>query len=311
MDNEQSTHHSRPLERLLLIGHGSPRPEGNAEFLQFAQQLGAHLAVPVQPCFLELAEPSIEEGIRLCAQAGARHIAVLPLLLGPAGHQKNDIPVILNHARAHYPDVRLYYGTHIGAQYQLVEALEQRAAAAVAQSTSGIAKGDTALLLAARGSRDPDSNSEVYKLARLLWEGRDYGWCEVAFQSVTPPNVEQGIERCIRLGARRVVLLPYLLFTGFVRNDIEKKAQAMAGRYPEVEILVAEHLGQHPGVIAAVAQRYRDLAEGTATMTCDVCKYRHRFTGFEDEYAQPQTSHHHHEHEHGHEHEHHGHGHHH
>lgn len=307
MHNKQSTAQTRPLERLLLIGHGSPRPEGNAEFLQFARQLGEHLAVPVQPCFLELAEPSIEEGIRLCVQAGAQHIAVLPLLLGPAGHQKNDIPVILNHARAHHPGVTLYYGTHIGAQYQLVEALEQRAAAAVAQRTTGIASSETALLLAARGSRDPDSNSEVYKLARLLWEGRDYGWCEVAFQSVTPPNVEQGIERCIRLGARRVVVLPYLLFTGFVRNDIAKKAQAMAGRHPEVEILVAEHLGQHAGVIAAVAQRYHDIAEGTATMTCDVCKYRHRFTGFEDEYAQPQTSHHHHGHDghDGHEHGHH------
>ncbi len=306
---------TKPFDRLLLVGHGSPHAAGNAEYIQFSGDLAAQLDLPIQPCFLELAEPSIEEGIRQCIAAGAQHIAVLPLFLGPAGHQKNDVAVLVAQARERYPQVNFAYGTPIGAQYQLLRVLEARAAAAIAGSASTVAPGETALLLAARGSSDPDSNSEVCKLARMLYEGRDYGWVEAAFQKVARPNIEQGIERCVRLGARRVVVLPYLLFTGFVRQDIERQAQAAQATHPDVAILVGAHLFPHDGLIEAVAQRYHDIAAGTAALTCDLCKYRHRMTGFEHDHGKPQTTHHHH-HDHGHGHGHHddhdhGHGHHH
>jgi sirohydrochlorin cobaltochelatase len=301
---------TEPFDRVLLIGHGSPHADGNTEYLQFAHDLGAHLSVTVQPCFLELAEPSIMEGIHLCIAEGARRIAVLPLFLGPAGHQKNDVPVLLTQAREQYPDAEFRYGTPIGAQYQLVRVLEQRAADALTRTTSNAEEQETALLLAGRGSSDPDSNSEVFKLARLLYERHGYGWVEAAFQTVTPPNIMQGIERCVRLGARRVVVLPYLLFTGFVRHDIEQQAQAAQAAHPELEILVGAHLFPHDGLIEAVAQRYQDIAAGTAAMTCDLCKYRHRMTGFERDHGKPQMTHRHrhghghHEHEHDHSHHH-------
>jgi sirohydrochlorin cobaltochelatase len=320
----QKTVSPEPFDRILLIGHGSPHAEGNDEFLQFARQVEDHLGITVQPCFLELAEPSIEEGIRLCVEEGAKRIAVLPLFLGPAGHQKNDVAILVAQAREQYPDIDLRYGTPIGAQYQLVRVLEQRAADVLAHSSSNIAPSPlnaTAVLLAARGSSDPDSNSEVFKLARLLYEGRDYGWVEACFQKVTPPNIVQGIERCIQLGAQRVIVLPYLLFTGFVRNDIVQQAEIARNAHPNVDILVGSCLFPHEGLTEAVAQRYHDIATGTATMTCDLCKYRHRMTGFEHDHGKPQTTHHHHHghghghghhHHHGHEHGHgHGHGHHH
>ncbi len=295
---------SPPFDRILLVGHGSPHAAGNAEYVQFAAALEARLGVPVQPCFLELAEPSILDGIRRCAEAGIQHLAVLPLFLGPAGHQKNDVPALLAHARATSPTLTLRYGTPIGAQYHLVRILAQRATEALARCSASIPPHETALLLAVRGSSDPDSNAEVYKLARMLYEGRDYLTVEVAFQNVAAPTISQGITRCVQLGARRIVVLPYLLFTGFVRHDIEQQAQAAQGDHPAIEILVGDHLFPHPELIEAVSQRYQELVNGRATMTCDLCKYRHRMTGFEHDYGKPQLMHHH---DHGHAHEHHAH----
>jgi sirohydrochlorin cobaltochelatase len=117
---------------------------------------------------------------------------------------------------------------------------------------------------------------------------------EAAFYSLTAPDIATAIERSIRLGARRVVMLPYLLFTGAICRRTGEQAQAMQARYPDVEILVAGHLSTHPEIIEAVKVRYQEVIEGTATMTCDLCKYRHRFAGFEDEYGLPQRSDHHH-----------------
>lgn len=312
--------HPTSFDRLLLVGHGSPQAEGNTEFLQFAVQLSDALKIEVQPCFLELATPTIPEGIRLCVAAGAERIAVVPLFLGAAGHHKNDVPVMLAEARETYPTITLKYGTPIGAHAQIVQILADRAAAALAHRPSSdtpIPLSDTAVLLAARGSSDPDSNAEVAKVARLLYEGRDFATVEIGFQKVAKPTIRDGIDRCVRLGAKRVLVLPYLLFSGFVLDDIATTVHHAQQAYPDVDMLVGTPLFPHDGLVAAVAQRYRELVEGTATMTCDSCKYRHPMAGFEHDLGKPQMSHHHHhdhthhDHTHGHhDHAHHDHAHH-
>lgn len=289
-----TTTQNPPTDALLLIGHGSRDAEAITEYNQFAEKLAGSLALPVYPCFLEFADPPIVDGVRACIEAGARQIVALPLFLGPAGHQKNDVPAILNWAKTQWPEAQFKYGVPLGAQPQIISVLAQRAAEAIAASPTEIPAAETALLLVGRGSRDPDSNSEVYKIARMLWEGRGYGWVETAFYSLTQPDIPTSLERCIRLGARRVVVLPYLLFTGAICLRTGDQARAIQADHPGVEILVAEHLSIHPEIIEAVQYRYQEVVEGTATMTCDLCKYRHRFTGFEDEHGLPQTSDHHH-----------------
>jgi sirohydrochlorin cobaltochelatase len=281
-------------DALLLIGHGSREAEAIAEYNQFAELLSARLKMPVRSCFLEFADPPIADGIRASIEAGAKDIVALPLFLGPAGHQKNDVPTILNWAKQEWPEVRLTYGTPLGAQPQIIEVLAQRAEEALRASQRDIPASDTALLIVGRGSRDPDSNSDLYKIARMLHEGRDYGWVEVCFYALTEPGIEAIIERCARLGAKRIVSLPYLLFTGLIRQRLDRRVLATGDRWPGIEILAGEHLGCHPGVVEAVLYRYEQVLDGTAAMTCDLCKYRHQFTGFEAEFGLPQTSDHHH-----------------
>jgi len=279
-------------EVLLLIGHGSRDDAGIAEYNAFAEALAARLQVPTQPCFLEFAEPPIAEGVRLAIeQHQAQHIVALPLFLGPAGHQKNDVPAVINWARAQWQGVNITYGTPIGAHYGIVAAMEQRISEVLPTAHH---PEETAVLVVGRGSRDPDSNSDVAKMARLLWEGGRYAWVESAFYSLTQPDVATGIQNCIKLGAKRVVVLPYLLFTGRIDKRIIELSAALAAQYPEVEILNAAALGIQDGVLEAVAQRYSEALSGVAAMTCDLCKYRHRMTGFENEFALPQFSDHHH-----------------
>ncbi|MEI7644742.1 MAG: sirohydrochlorin chelatase [Chloroflexales bacterium] len=261
---------------ILLIGHGSPDPAGNAEFLQFAQALERHLGVATQPCFLELAEPTIGAGLDACAAAGAREIVALPLFLGPGRHQKRDVPGLLAEAQLRHPGVIVRYGAPLGPHLRLVDALSDRATETLAQSVAESTDDETALLVIGRGSKDSQSNAELPRLARLLYEKHTYGMVDYAFQSVVAPDVGQAITRCVKLGARRVVLLPYLLFTGFVRHDSIAQARAAQAVYPDIEILIAAPLFPHAGLLAAAAQRYEECSDGMATMTCDLCAYRQR-----------------------------------
>ncbi len=295
-------------DRILLIGHGSRDLEAIAEYRDFAQLLAQELGIPVQPCFLEFADPPIAEGLRLCVEAGARDIVALPLFLGPAGHQKNDVPAILNWAREEWPELTIRYGAPLGPQIPLIQVLAQRAQEALERGAGPVSPQETGLLLVGRGSRDPDSNSDVAKAARLLYEGRGFPWVDFCFYSLATPQVPESLERLLATGLRRVIVLPYLLFTGRIRQRIQEQAQAVQAAHPEAEILVADHLGLHPGVIQAVTQRYQEALEGRAAMSCDLCKYRVQMAGFEAELGLPQFSDHHHGlrgvHGHGHSHDH-------
>lgn len=281
-----------PQDTLLLIGHGSPDPAGNEEFRRFAHMLALRVDAPVTACYLEKAAPDVAAGIQMCVAAGARRVVALPLFLGAAGHQKNDVPVFLNEMRARHPNLEIRYGAPIGPQHAIVQALAERAAEAIATAPSAVSAPETALLVVGRGSSDPDSNSDVSKIARLLLEGRAYGWVQTAFFAVTRPDVTAGIEQCLRLGARRVVVLPYLLFTGEVRRGIEAHARdhelAKKVAHAGAEVVVAQHLANHEGVVSAVAQRYWEAVGGAANMTCDLCKYRNKVEGFESAFGLPQ-----------------------
>src|SRR5205085_3705600 len=76
----------------------------------------------------------------------------------------------------------------------------------------GVAE-DHAVVVVGRGSSDPDANADLCKVARLLWDGRGLAMVEPAFVSLAAPDVAAALERCRRLGAPRIAVVPYLLST--------------------------------------------------------------------------------------------------
>lgn len=279
---------SQSERQILLIGHGSQIEAATHEFNQLAEQLSNYLQMPVNTCFLEFAEPPIIDGIRACVEQGAQEIVALPLFLGPAGHQKNDVPAVINWARREWREVLFLYGIPLGVQYHMVSVLEERLSKIVDADPTLIPE-ETAVIVGGRGSHDPDSNGEVAKLARLLYEGRNFGWVEPAYFSLTGPSIPQMIERCAAMGAKRVIVLPYLLFTGKIYEKMVEQAHE-AGIKVDILVETASYLFPHDGLIQSIAQRYAEAVTGTANMTCDLCKYRNKFTGFENEFGLPQTS---------------------
>ena len=104
-----------------------------------------------------------------------------------------------------------------------------------------------------RGSSDPDANSELFKLARLLWESRRYPWAEVCFIGVTAPSLPEGLARCRALGARRVLVVPYFLFTGVLIPRIHRLVDEFVAAHPGLEARVADYLNGHPRSSACCA----------------------------------------------------------
>ncbi|WP_274578743.1 CbiX/SirB N-terminal domain-containing protein, partial [Streptomyces sp. E5N91] len=113
-----------------------------------------------------------------------------------------------------------------------------------------------------------------------------------------------------RLGARRVVVLPYFLFTGILPDRVRHQTEEWAAAHPETEVRSADVIGPEPELLDLVWERYEEAVGGDLRMNCDSCVYRIALPGFEDKVGLPQQPHFHPDddgdHPHGH---HHGHGH--
>lgn len=114
----------------------------------------------------------------------------------------------------------------------------------------------TALVLVDHGSREAAANEQLETVAALLRERR--GDCQVAIahMELAPPGLAETIESCVKGGALRVIVHPYFLAPGrHSKGDIPRMVQEAIRRHPEVEILVTEPLGVHPGIVETVAER--------------------------------------------------------
>ena len=110
----------------LIIAHGSREKQANEDFLELSKNFRKRSKHPVQPAFLELAQPSIPEGIEKCIAAGAMEIILIPLMLFKGRHVKEHIPQIIEEAKAKHPVVDFHYAGPLSEDPKILELLESR-----------------------------------------------------------------------------------------------------------------------------------------------------------------------------------------
>ncbi len=280
---------------IMICGHGSRNQNAAKEFAALSEGLKArHPNVAVEYGYLEFCNPVIDAGLDALKAKGVTRVLAVPGMLFAAGHAKNDIPSVLNTYQAANPEMSIEYGRELGIDLRMIRAASQRIEEAIAASDKKIDRHETLLMVVGRGSSDPDANSNVSKVMRMLWEGMGFGWAETCYSGVTFPLVEPGLEHAAKLGYKRIIVFPYFLFTGVLVKRIYSFTDDVAERNPDIEFLKAGYLNDHPLVLDTFEVRLQEILEGTAVMNCQMCKYREQVLGFEAEIGLPQSSHHHH-----------------
>lgn len=267
-----------PFQRpVLLVGHGSRDAEGRQNLLDFAhayQQLD--LSRPVVPCFLELTEPSIQQGVDDCVAQGYTDLSVLPVLLFAARHNKFDVTNELDRARQRHPQLTFHYGRHFGITPGILDLWRSRLEELDQPewNPQGISRADTVLLFVGRGSSDPDANGDVYKMARMLWEGSGYKTVETCFIGITHPRLEEGFNRARLYQPKRIIVLPYFLFTGVLVKKIYDITAQQQAQFPEIAMQCLPEMGMHPQLFAVLRDRELETQLGQVQMNCEMCKFR-------------------------------------
>lgn len=304
---------------VMICGHGSRDVDAIAEFDRLAHHLRHRLPqFEVESGYLEFARPIIREGLDKLVARDVKRILAVPGMLFAAGHVKNDLPWEINSFAADHPGLSVTFGRELAIDPKLLAASRARIEEAEAAGRPGVTRAETLLMVVGRGTNDPDANSNIAKVARMLWEGMGFGWAEIAFSGVAYPLVDQALARAVRLGFRRIIVFPYFLFTGILVKRIYDQADAAARVHSDIEFLKAPYLNDHPLVIDSFVDRVMETLEGSPAMNCTLCKYREQVIGYETQVGAVQAGHHHHvrgigtDGDHGHDHHHdHDHGHHH
>ncbi|WP_293720029.1 sirohydrochlorin chelatase [Stappia sp.] len=279
----------------MICGHGSRNRGAVREFAQLAERLRDRFPDwPVEYGYLEFANPVIKDGLDRLREQGCTRILAVPGMLFAAGHAKNDIPSVLNTYQAQNPGVTITYGRELAVDTRMIRAAGERIREALEAAGDDVPMHETLLVVVGRGASDPDANSNVAKITRMLWEGFGFGWAETAYSGVTFPLVAPGLEHAAKLGYKRIVVFPYFLFSGVLVSRIYNTTDEVAERHPDIEFLKAGYLNDHPQVIDTMADRVQEILQGANLMNCQMCKYREQVLGFEEDVGRPQESHHHH-----------------
>ena len=282
---------------VMVCGHGSRSNAAVKEFAVVGEKLRQHFPDwPVEYGYLEFANPVIRSGLDKLRDAGVSRILAVPGMLFAAAHAKNDIPSVLNTYQAE-TGVRVDYGRELGVDPKMIRAAGVRIQEALDRANAkhgALPNHDVCLVVIGRGASDPDANSNVSKIARMLWEGFGFGWCETGYSGVTFPLVEPCLQHAAKLGYKRIVVFPYFLFTGILIDRIYGFTDETAAQHPEIQFEKAGYLNDHPLVIDTFAERVREILDGQNAMNCALCKYRAQVLGFEADVGRPQESHHHH-----------------
>ncbi|MEU4229012.1 sirohydrochlorin chelatase [Nonomuraea sp. NPDC026600] len=273
---------------LLLIGQGSNDDADSAEFGRFVHRLRCRLdqrAADVSGGYLERATPRVSESVASLVARGHHRLVALPLSLNRVGA---EFPAEMARVQERHPTLVCDYGRPLGPDPRVLALLAERlndaatempklrplelvggrsrlrtVDSAAIELPAHIEPGETAVVLVGEGSTDPTGNAEIHRVSRLFWETHAYDFMtvETAFVSVTPPGVPGGLERCRRLGAKRVIVVPYLLFAGGMLERVWAQALAYGAGHPELDIRCAEVIGDCETLADVVIDRYEEALQ--------------------------------------------------
>lgn len=112
---------------VILLGHGSIREQANIEVRVMWAMMQKQLPeLDIRGCFVEVAEPTLEQAIIQLANEGKKRIVIVPMFLTRGNHLSNGIPRILDAMRETYQDIQIDLTNHLGADPLLAEIIKNR-----------------------------------------------------------------------------------------------------------------------------------------------------------------------------------------
>lgn len=112
---------------VLLVAHGSRRPEANADLEIVARALRTRGRFAIVECsYLEIAKPTIPDGASRCVDLGATAVLMMPYFLSAGSHVTTDLQRHRTEFETLYPAVNFRLCDPLGVHPQMLEIIDDR-----------------------------------------------------------------------------------------------------------------------------------------------------------------------------------------
>ncbi|MFD7705789.1 sirohydrochlorin chelatase [Streptomyces sp. NPDC059785] len=227
---------------LVVVAHGSRDPRALDTVRALLDRIRAlRPELPVHLGHIELNAPLLPDTLDTLAGLGTASAVLVPLLLSRGYHVKRDIPEM-----AAASGIRTRVAAPLGPHPLLVRALHDRLTEAGWDGADRAAGG---VVLAAAGSRDPQSAADTGRTARML--ARRLGVPVLpAYASAAAPTVPEAVRALTARGRHRIAVASYFTAPGRFATECATAAPATA----------AAPLGTHPAMARLLLHRYDEAA---------------------------------------------------
>jgi len=113
---------------ILLFGHGSRDPRWREPIEAVARAVEARAPHAAVRCaYLELAEPDFASAVHELAEAGVQRLRVVPMFLGMGKHAREDLPGLVDAARANHSGLQIEVSGAVGESPEVIGLLAELA----------------------------------------------------------------------------------------------------------------------------------------------------------------------------------------
>lgn len=257
---------------ILVVGHGTRKPSGQKQLMQLVEQMRQiEPSWPIEPSFLELASPTIQQGIERLSGSGMRRIIVVPILLFTAAHAKSDIPDAVEACAKNFQISVVAQTPSLGTSPEVIALSNLRYQEIAHETTSagcpeghcgvglpsaceavcplvGNRRERIALAMVGRGTSDPEALAHMGRFTQLANETRAISWVETGFFAGGKLSVDQLLDQaaCAEVSGQAcdtVVVQPHLLFEGELMDQLRAKIVNCNQKYSDRRWILARCLG--------------------------------------------------------------------
>ncbi len=117
----------------------------------------------------------------------------------------------------------------------------------------------TGVIVLAHGSKVRTGNEGLFKIVEMLRAMEKWDMVEAGFLQLAKPGLTEVVEDLIGRGAKRVVVMPLLLFSGnHVLKDIPEEIDNEREKFPEVEFCYAKNIGADERIALIATDRIEE-----------------------------------------------------
>jgi precorrin-8X/cobalt-precorrin-8 methylmutase len=117
----------------------------------------------------------------------------------------------------------------------------------------------TGVIVLAHGSKVKTGNEGLFTIVEMLLAMGKWDMVEAGFLQLAKPGLTEVVDDLIGRGAKRVVVMPLLLFSGnHVLKDIPEEIDNERKKYPEVEFCYAKNIGADERIALIASDRIEE-----------------------------------------------------